>query len=138
MKLPAVVTEGFLQSLPEHERKKLGKAGITAKEALQTYQRGQERDLQKQVASYLDLNQIYYDNDRMDQRTSGKRGRADFRICCVKATWVSAECKAESCTLESAQALEAARLRKSGGRFVLVFRLMDLIDEFRNIDADDA
>lgn len=137
MKLPAVVTEGFLQSLPEHERKKLGKAGITAREALQTYQRGQEKDLQKQVASYLDLNQIYYEADRMDKKTSGKRGRADFRIC-YRGYWISAECKAQSCTLESAQAMEAARLRKSGGRFVIVFRLLDLIDEFRNIDADDA
>ena len=137
MKLPAVVTEGFLQSLPEHERKKLGKAGITAKEALRTYQRGQEKDLQKQVASYLDLNQIYYECDRMDKRTSGKLGRADFRIC-YQGHWISAECKAESCTLESAQAMEAARLRKSGGRFVIVFRLLDLIDEFRNIDTDDA
>ena len=134
MKLPAVVTEGFLQSLPEHERKKLGKAGITAREALQTYQRGQEKDLQKQVASYLDLNQIYYECDRMDKRTSGKLGRADFRIC-YRGYWVSAECKAQSCTLESAQAMEAARLRKSGGRFVIVFRLLDLIDEFHAIDA---
>jgi hypothetical protein len=137
MKLPAVLPEKFLQSLPEHERKRLGRAGITATEALQTYRRGQEKELQKQIASYLELNQIYYNSDRMDKKTSGKKGRADFRIC-YRGFWVSAECKAEFCTLESAQALEAARLRKSGGRFVLIFRLMDLIDEFRNIDADDA
>jgi hypothetical protein len=134
VKLPNVLSEGFLQALPEHERKRLGKAGITAAQAIQTFRRGQEKELQKQVASYLDLNEIYFENDRMDKKTSGKVGRADFRIC-YRGKWISAECKAQGCTLESAQASQAARLRKSGGHFVMVFRLMDLIDEFRNIDA---
>jgi hypothetical protein len=137
MKLPAVLPEGFLQSLPEHERKRLGRAGITAAQAIQTYQRGKENELQKQVASYLDLNQIYFETDRMDKKTSGKVGRADFRIC-YRGHWLSAECKAEGGVLDPAQAFEAARLRKSGGRFTVVFRLLDLIDEFRNIEADDA
>jgi hypothetical protein len=134
MKLPAVLPDGFLQALPETERKRLGKAGMTAHEAMQTFQRGKEKELQKQIASYLDLNEIYYECDRMDKKTSGKLGRADFRIC-YRGYWLSAECKAEGCTLDSGQASQAARLRKSGGRFVLVFRLMDLIEELRNIDA---
>ena len=134
MKLPSVVPEGFLQALPEHERRRLGKAGITAAQAIQTFQRGKEKELQKQVASYLDLNDIYFETDRMDKRTSGKVGRADFRIC-YHGQWLSAECKAEGCTLEPSQAFQAARLRRSGGKFALVFRLMDLIDELRNIDA---
>jgi hypothetical protein len=137
MKLPAVLPEGFLQSLPEHERKRLGRAGITAAQAIQTYRRGQEKDLQKDVIRYCDFHKIYWENDRMDKKTSGKVGRPDFRIC-YKGFWVGAECKAENGVLSSAQAFEAARLRASGGRFVVVFRLMDLIDEFRNIDADDA
>lgn len=134
MKLPVVLGEGFLQALPEHERRRLGKAGITAAQAFATYQRGKEKELQKQIASYLDLNQIYFESDRMDKKTSGKVGRADFRIC-YHGRWVSAECKADGQTLGSAQAMQASVLRKSGGRFVLVFRLMDLIDEFRAIDA---
>lgn len=135
MKLPAVPSEGFLQALPEEERKRLGRAGITAAEAMATYKAGQEKELQKDVIRYLDYHQIYWNNDRMDKKTSGKPGRADFRIC-YKGRWVSAECKAETGTLSSAQAMDAARLRKSGGRFVLVFCLRDLIEEFRNIDAN--
>ena len=134
MKLPNVPSEGFLRALPDAERRRLGKAGITAAEAIQTFRRGQEKELQKQVASYLDLNEIYFENDRMDKKTSGKVGRADFRIC-YRGKWVSAECKAEGCTLEPTQAFQAARLRKSGGHFLLVFRLLDLIDAFRDIDA---
>jgi hypothetical protein len=136
MKLPTILPEGFLKSLPEAERKRLGKAGITAEQALQTYRRGQEKELQKQIASYLDLNQIYYETDRIDQKTSGRRGRPDFRIC-YHGHWVAAECKAEGCTLEPAQAFEAARLRKSGGHFVLVFRLLDLIDELHSMEANE-
>lgn len=135
MKLPAVPSEGFLQALPEEERKRLGRAGMTASQAMATYRAGQEKALQEQVIDYLNLNEIYFEWDRMDKKTSGKKGRADFRIC-YHGRWVSAECKAETGTLGSSQAFEAARLRKSGGRFVLVFRLMDLIDEFRNIDAN--
>ena len=137
MKLPVVLGDGFLKSLPEAERKRLGRAGITAEEAMRTYKRGKEKDLQKDVIKYCDLHQIYWENDRMDKKTSGKVGRPDFRIC-YKGCWVGAECKAEGGLLSSAQAFEAARLRKSGGRFVVVFRLMDLLDEFRGIDADEA
>ena len=45
MKLPAVLSEGFLQSLPEAERKKLGRAGMTAKEAQAIFERGEEKKL---------------------------------------------------------------------------------------------
>ena len=33
MKMSAVLSEGFLQALPEEERKKLGRSGMTSKEA---------------------------------------------------------------------------------------------------------
>jgi hypothetical protein len=117
VKLPAVLSPGFVLSLPESERKKLGRAGLTPRECHKTFVRGQERELQKLVANWLDLNGIYFESDRMDKRTSGKRGRADFRICVPPGGyWLSAECKAQGETLEKEQALEAERLRKSRAR----------------------
>jgi hypothetical protein len=131
MKLPAILSEGFLQSLSEDERKKLGPAGITRAEALAKYRAGQEKQLQDDVTQWLNLHEIYFESDRMDKRTSGKKGRPDFR-CCVKGHWISFECKTEAGTLSKEQAEQAARLRKSGGIFVLVFSLQDVIAAIRD------
>ena len=81
VKLPAVLSPGFVRALPQSERKKLGRAGLTPEECHQTFVRGQEIELQKLVANWLNLHSIYYEWDRTDKKTSGKRGRADFRIC---------------------------------------------------------
>jgi len=130
VKLPAIVSEGFLQSLPEAERKKLGRAGITRAEAIAKYRAGQEKQLQDDVTRWLNLHQIYFNSDRMDKKTSGKKGRADFR-CCVMGHWISFECKTAAGTLSKEQAEDAARLRKSGGTFVVVFSLQDVLEAVR-------
>jgi hypothetical protein len=70
----------------------------------------------------------------MDKKTSGKKGRPDFR-CCVDGLWLSIECKCESETLSKEQAQEAARLRKSGGKFVLAFSLEDVIEAINDMNA---
>jgi hypothetical protein len=136
VKLPAVLSPGFVRALPQSERKKLGRAGLTPEECYQTFVRGQEIELQKLVANWLNLHSIYYEWDRPDKRTSGKRGRADFRICVPPGgVWLSAECKAAGESLSPEQAAEAARLRNSGGRFVVCFCLGDLIEAIRHIEG---
>lgn len=77
-----MLSPGFGRALPESERKRLGKAGLTPEQCRATFIRGQELELQKLVANWLNLHSIYYEWDRTDKRTSGKRGRADFRIVC--------------------------------------------------------
>ena len=133
MKLPVVLSEGFIQALPDSERKRLGSAAFTAEQRLTNFQAGQETAFQNLCAQWLDLEQIYYETDRMDKRTSGKKGRADFRIC-YRGFWLSAECKAAGKPLEREQAIQAARLRASGGRFALCYTLNDLIEAVRHID----
>jgi hypothetical protein len=80
---------------------------------------------------WLNLHSIYYEWDRTDKRTSGKRGRADFRICVPGGFWLSAECKAAGESLSPEQATQATRLRNSGGQFVVVYSLGDLIEAIR-------
>jgi hypothetical protein len=127
MKLPTVLSEGFLQALPKEERKKLGQAGVTAAEASATFNRGKELELQKLCMNWLLLHDIYFEYDRPDKRTSGKKGRADFRIC-FKGRWISVECKAAGEKLSPEQSEEAARLMRSGGTFLLIFSLDKLIE----------
>jgi hypothetical protein len=129
-----VLTEGFLQAMPPEERAKLGKAGMTKAEAQARFAVGQEKELQDQVRSHLDRHEIYYDDDRMDKKTSGRRGRADFR-CCVRGRWLSLECKSETGTLTTEQVEQAARLRKSGGKFAVVFSLRDAINAIAAVES---
>jgi hypothetical protein len=134
VRLAGVLPEGFLRALPEQERKKLGRAGITAAEASATFKRGKELELQKLCMNWLLLHDIYFEYDRPDKRTSGKKGRADFRIC-FKGRWISCECKAAGEKLSSEQAEQAARLMRSGGAFLLIFSLDELIKALREIVA---
>ena len=78
---PGGIRRPFSVRLPEEERKKLGRAGITQAQAEAKYAAGEERRFQEAIAGWLDLEGIYFEFDRMDKRTSGKKGRADFRIC---------------------------------------------------------
>lgn len=140
MKLPSVLSEGLLQALPTAERKRLGRAGMTKAEAQAKYTAGKEKELQREIAQWLNGQEIYFESDRMDARTSGKRGRADFRVCVpvriggtVEGRWLSVEAKTEAGTFSKEQAAEAARLRKSGGRFLIAFSLADVIEAVREI-----
>lgn len=131
MKLPVILTDSLLKALPLEERKRLGRAGVLASERAEKYARGQERDLQADIATWLDHEQIYFESDRMDKRTSGKKGRADFRIC-ANGRWLSLEAKAGG-TLTSEQAEQGERLRRSGGVFAVVGSLAEAIAEVRKI-----
>jgi hypothetical protein len=140
MKLPAVPSEGLLQALPPEERKRLGRAGMTKAEAEAKYAAGREKDLQDDIATWLNGQQIYFDWDRMDTRTSGRRGRADFRVCVpvrikdqIEGRWLSVEAKTQSGTLTSEQAEQAARLRKSGGKFIVARSLAEVIEAVREL-----
>ena len=132
MKLPAVLPEGFLQAFPPEERQKLGCAGMTAEQAQAKYIASEEKRLQQDIATWLDHEQIYFETDRMDRKTSGKKGRADFRIC-VDGRWLSIEAKTQSGNLTGEQLTEATRLQKSWGKFAVCRSLKEAIDVVRSI-----
>lgn len=134
MKLPAILPDKFLECMTPEDRRKLGRAGITREEAQAKFRRGEEHKLQRLVYNWLNLHQIYFDHDRMDRRTSGKVGRADFRICVPPdGIWLSVECKPVGETLSREQAREALRLRTSGGRFVIAYSLQEVIEAVRGL-----
>jgi hypothetical protein len=134
MKIPNVPSEGFLNALPDAERKKLGRAGMTSKEAQAKFAAGQEKKLQKEIYNWLSLHGHYFETDRMDRKPTGRKGRADFRIC-VGGLWLSLEAKSETGTLSKDQIVEASRLRKSGGKFSVCFSLQDAIEAVRDLRA---
>ena len=115
MKLPAVLSQGFLAAFPMRSANAWARPDGPPTECHQKFVRGEEIKLQKLCLNWLSLHGIYSEWDRTDKRTSGKRGRADIRACVV-GYWLSIECKAAGEPLSREQAQEAVRLRNSGGR----------------------
>jgi hypothetical protein len=108
---------------------------MTAEEAVVRYSSKKEKELQRLVWNELTRRDIYFESDRMDKRTSGKKGRADFRVCMPPdGKWLSLECKITG-TLTREQGAEAARLRRSGGKFVVVRSLEEAIEALRDMEA---
>ena len=111
------------------------KGWMSSKDAHAKFTSGEEKKLQKLIANYLSLHDIYFECDRMDKRTRGKVGRPDFRIC-YRGRFVAVECKTEVCQPTTAQFLEFARIRRSGGLVLLVRCLDDMQGILREIDAE--
>jgi len=133
MKLPAVLSERFLQAMPEEERKRLGKAGVTQAEAEAVFKSGQEKDLRKLVWNELNRRSAYIFDQPTNKRTRGRKGTPDL-ICCYRGRFLGVETKAFHETLRAEQAQEAVAIRKAGGHFVLCFCLADLLEELQQID----
>ena len=134
IKINRVLPEAFLKALPKEERSKLGKAGWTQEDCERVYKAGQEKELQSQIWNWLNSQGFHVENDRMDKKTSGKKGRADFRAC-VFGRWLSVEAKVSGETLRPEQVADAASVRRSEGIYVVAYRLRDVMDAVDLIKA---
>jgi hypothetical protein len=138
MKLPNVLSEGFLKAMPQSERKRLGRVGMTNAEANQRRIEHSERELQRQVHNWLLGEGIYFVNPRMDRKTTTSKGTPDFIACVdgrVDGLFLGIECKADRNTLTSEQAREANHIRMSKGRFIVAFCLNDVIQAIGELRA---
>jgi len=129
-----IFPENILRLMSEKDRKALGPGGRTASECRDRFQRGEEKKLQKVVADFLNLKEIYFEVDRMDKRTSGKPGRPDFRIC-YRGRWLAVECKAEGGVLSPEQRDTLEKVRKSGGVAIVAFGLDDVRTALRDMEG---
>lgn len=75
---PTVLPDSILNKLPNEERAKLGKAGMTAEEAQAKIDLKNERDLQKLIANWLHLHNIPFIQARNDKRSTIAVGWPDF------------------------------------------------------------
>ena len=133
MKLPTVLREGFLQAMPEEERRRLGKAGMTQAEAEAVFKSGQEKELRSLVLKELNRRGAYVFHQQTNKRTRGPKGAPDL-MCCYRGRFLAVELKAFHQTLQPDQAQEAVRIRNADGRFVLCFCVQDLMEELHTIN----
>jgi hypothetical protein len=137
MKLPAVPSEGLLQSLPPEERKRLGRAGMTKAEAQAKYAAGRERELKSDVIKEVRRRGGWEYDQPMSKKTRGRPGVPDL-IICYRGYFLAVELKAAGGTMSQEQAQEAVAIRKAMGRFVLAYSVNDVVEALLGIDADDA
>jgi hypothetical protein len=130
-----ILPENILKLMDPKDRAFLGKGGRTAAEAQQTFQSGEEKKLQSLIANYLNLQEIYFETDRMDRKTSGAKGRPDFRIC-YRGRWIAVECKAQGGQLSKEQASTLDRIRQCGGVAIVAFGLDAVQQALRSIDSE--
>lgn len=133
MKLPAVLREGFLQAMPEAERKRLGKGGMTQAQAEAVFKSGEEKKLKDLVVNELNRRGAWIFHQPMSKKTRGRPGVPDI-IGCHRGRFFACELKASGESMRTEQAQEAVRIRKAGGHFVLCFCLSDLLEALHQIE----
>lgn len=127
MKLPNIIPDGFLQAMPVEERKKLGRAGITAAEASAIFVRGEERKLQDLISKWLYSQGIYFVRPRMDKKTTTAKGTPDF-IACVNGRFLCIEAKTKYGSLTVEQSAVMAEATRSGATYCVARTLQEVIN----------
>jgi hypothetical protein len=93
-----------------------------------------ERDLQDQVARFLRIENVYFLQQPFGKKTTATPGTPDFLIC-YRELFIACECKVGANDLTTEQEIEQARIKKSGGVYLVCRSLIDLKEALRKIDA---
>jgi predicted Ser/Thr protein kinase len=118
------------------DRKRLGKAGVTRAEAIEKAALRSERDLQNQIANYLRLHGIWFDQDAMHKRRTGTTGTPDFlfaingRACAIEAKFGDGD-------LKPAQVAAIAAMKKDRWRVVVVKSLPEVISFLKEVSTNE-
>ena len=116
--------DAFLRAMSAEDRRAIGQ--MTMAEAERRYERGQEKELKRDVLNWLNLQGAWVFEQRMDKRTRGKRGVSDI-IACVDGRFLAIELKAAGNTLEREQEIECNRIRAAGGVVCVAYSLRDVM-----------
>ena len=113
MKLSAF-PESFLSKMSPEDRRAIGQ--MTASEAQESYNRGQERDLKRDVTRWLSLQGCWIFEQGMHRKTGGRPGVPDILVCVPPdGKFLAVELKVRGGRLGAAQATEIERIRSVGG-----------------------
>jgi VRR-NUC domain-containing protein len=121
-----VFPEHFLRCMSKEDRRAIGQPMMAEAEA--QYQRGQERELKRDVLNWLNLQGCYVFSQGTHTRTGGRCGTPDI-LACVPPTgrFLAIELKVAGGRLEPAQATEIERIRAAGGRAIVAHTIRDVI-----------
>ncbi len=78
-----VLPDNILRRMDPKDRASLGKAGVTAAEAVEKQLNQTEREVHKDIANYLRQHDVWFSHSRMDRKTTQALGVPDFVFCYV-------------------------------------------------------
>lgn len=122
----------FLEKMDPAERRKLGKAGMTAEEATEKQIAKSERDLQNQIASWLSLNNIWFTRSAMNKRTTNTVGTPDFLLA-VNGRAIGLEVKFGAGKLRPEQENAITAMSKNGWCVAVVRSLPEVIEFIKEV-----
>jgi hypothetical protein len=123
---PEVFPEHFLRCMSKEDRRVIGQPTMAEAEA--QYQRGQERELKRDVVNWLNLQGCYVFTQGMHTRTGGRCGTPDILACVPpEGRFLAIELKVADGRLKPAQATESERIRNAGGCAIVAHTLQDVI-----------
>jgi hypothetical protein len=121
-----VFPEAFLRAMSAEDRQALGQ--ITAAEAQQRYERGEEKALKAVVVNWLLLQGCWIFTQGMHRKTRGKPGAPDLIVCVPPdGKFFAVELKVRGARLESAQQTEMGHIQEAGGVVVVARCLEDVM-----------
>jgi hypothetical protein len=132
-----VLPDNILTKMSVEDRRQLGKAGKTAAECRSEAIVKDEKEIQKAVANYLRLLNLWHDQDGMHKRRTGTLGAPDFQFP-YHGRYVAWEVKCPwSRALRPDQQKAADAIEKQGGRWRLITGLHEAQAHLREIDQED-
>jgi hypothetical protein len=130
-----VLPQSFLEKMPEEERRRLGRAGMTTQECDAKQVKEEERKMQAMIRQYLNLHEIEYINPAMNRRSQLPPGWPDFTFC-YRGVAIGVECKVDGKKAEPHQVDRHQGMRRNGWRIVVAYGLADIQEFMRGIDAE--
>jgi hypothetical protein len=131
--MTGILPENILSKMDPKDREALGQK--TNKDRRAEAIAKDEREIQKQVAGYLRLLNLWHDQDAMNKKRTGTVGTPDF-IFPYKGTFIAWECKtawARSLRPEQAKTREA--IIAQGGQWRLITSLSEAQAHLRELDG---
>jgi hypothetical protein len=128
------IPEHILRLMPQAERRRFGKAGLTVPEIEAKNDHKLEKEIQDQIAQYLQLHEVRFNRSRMDRKTTCVKGWPDFTFC-VKGRACFLEVKRPGQKPDPEQSKVIADLIAAGAFVKIVCSLQEAIAAFQEVGS---
>jgi hypothetical protein len=124
---PSNLTDKQRNLMSAADRRRLGRAGLTAEEAGDKYAMDQEREMHNRFSSYCGLHGILFEHENPSKRSTSRPGWPDFRLFAPSGRFMAVEFKCFPHKLSAEQQEIRAQLEARGFRYLIAYSLVEAI-----------